>query len=106
MAELWGVLSSKHFEPITEKTFHILEKLYVSDLGEASAGQEIESCDLRKLLEFFNSHVLQRASEACLGKTGAKATLQDNAFLHFAVSCKYYLPVLSGNPMVRLTDLD
>lgn len=104
LAELWEVLNSKYFEPIKEKTFHILEKLYVSTIEEEDQGCEIDPNDPDKLLRFFNSFMNQKASEVALGRSVSKLKAQDNEFLHFAVCCKYYLPLLSANPKVRYSD--
>lgn len=106
MAELWEVLSTNFFEPIAEKDFHILEKLYVSPSEGQKQVLEIDPTDLERLLQLFNEFTNKKASEVAFEKPGAKVTVQDNEFLHFAVSCKYYLPLLSGNSMVGLIDLD
>lgn len=84
----------------------MLEKLYVSPIEEQKQALEFDPTNLEKLLQFFNEFLNKKASEVAIEKPGAKATLQDNEFLHFAVSCKYYLPLMSGNSMVRLRDVD
>ena len=106
MAELWEVLSSKMYEPISEKEFLILEKLYVSSFQGSQPSNEIDPSDLDALLECFNSFVNHPASEASWERPGGKASRSDNEFLHFAVACKYYLPLLNSNPMVRFSHQD